>query len=201
MELYIVLAIMAFMIVGFVWNKWPFGLTAMTCCVLLALTNVYPIDKAFAGFTNKNVILVAPMFVLSAAFGRTSLLRKIQDKMVVLKGKSGFVLLVALYAVVIALACFLPTTAEMTLMLMFLVSLGNTGDITPSRMTIPILGMLSMWAPSSPLVWAQPLTLLIMFIMRAWSPTKASSWASWTSSKLPSSPASLLPSTACLLIN
>lgn len=139
MELYIVLAIMAFMIVGFVWNKWPFGLTAMTCCVLLALTNVYPIDKAFAGFTNKNVILVAPMFVLSAAFGRTSLLRKIQDKMVVLKGKSGFVLLVALYAVVIALACFLPTTAEMTLMLMFLVSLGNTGDITPSRMTIPIL--------------------------------------------------------------
>lgn len=49
MELYIVLAIMAFMIVGFVWNKWPFGLTAMTCCVLLALTNVYPIDKAFAG--------------------------------------------------------------------------------------------------------------------------------------------------------
>lgn len=151
MELYIVLAIMAFMIVGFVWNKWPFGLTAMTCCVLLALTNVYPIDKAFAGFTNKNVILVAPMFVLSAAFGRTSLLRKIQDKMVVLKGKSGFVLLVALYAVVIALACFLPTTAEMTLMLMFLVSLGNTGDITPSRMTIPILGMLSMWGTKLPI--------------------------------------------------
>ena len=40
MELYIVLAIMAFMIVGFVLNKWPFGLTAMTCCVLLAVTGV-----------------------------------------------------------------------------------------------------------------------------------------------------------------
>lgn len=150
MELYIVLAIMAFMIVGFVLNKWPFGLTAMTCCVLLAVTGVLKINQAFAGFTNQNVILVAPMFVLSAAFGKTRLLHKIQDKMVTLKGKSGFFLLAALYAVVIVLACFLPTTGEMTLMLMFLVSLGNTGDITPSRMTIPILGMLSMWGTKLP---------------------------------------------------
>ena len=43
MELYIVLAIMAFMIVGFLLNKWPFGLTTMTCCVLLALTGVFTI--------------------------------------------------------------------------------------------------------------------------------------------------------------
>lgn len=45
MELYIVLAIMAFMIVGFLLNKWPFGLTTMTCCVLLALTGVFTIRK------------------------------------------------------------------------------------------------------------------------------------------------------------
>lgn len=60
MELYIVLAIMAFMIVGFVWNKWPFGLTAMTCCVLLALTNVYPIDKAFADLPTRMLSLLLP---------------------------------------------------------------------------------------------------------------------------------------------
>ena len=53
MELYIVLAIMAFMIVGFLLNKWPFGLTTMTCCVLLALTGVFTIPEAFAGFCNK----------------------------------------------------------------------------------------------------------------------------------------------------
>lgn len=150
MELYIVLAIMAFMIIGFVLNKWPFGLTTMTCCVLLALTQVFTPAEAFAGFSNQNVILVAPMFVLSAAFSKTSMLRKIQDKMVNLKGKNGLALLIALYAVVIVLACFLPTTAEMTVMLLFLVALGNSGDITPSRMTIPILGMLSMWGTKIP---------------------------------------------------
>lgn len=150
MQLYIVLAIMAFMIIGFVLNKWPFGLTTMTCCVLLALTKVFTPAEAFAGFANQNVILVAPMFVLSAAFSKTSMLHRIQDRMVMLKGKSGMALLIMLYAVVIVLACFMPTTAAMTVMLLFLVALGNSGDITPSRMTIPILGMLSMWGTKLP---------------------------------------------------
>lgn len=150
MELYIVLAIMAFMIFGFVLNKWPFGLTAMTCCILLAVTQVFSTTQAFSGLSNKNIVLIAPMFVLSAAFGKTSVLHRIQDKMVTLKGKNGFALLVAMYAVVIVLACFMPTTAEMTVMLMFLVALGNSGDITPSTMTIPILGMLSMWGTKLP---------------------------------------------------
>lgn len=151
MELYIVLAIMAFMIIGFVLNKWPFGLTAMTCCVLLVVTGVYTVPEAFSGLSNQNTVLIAGMFVLSAAFGKTSLLGRIQDKMVALKGKNGLVLLVAIYAVIILFACFLPTTAEMTMMLMFLVALGSSGDITPSRMTIPILAMISIWGQKIPL--------------------------------------------------
>lgn len=151
MELYIVLGIMAFMIFGFVLNKWPFGITTMICCVLLVVTGVYGVSDAFSGFSSQNIILLAPMFAISAAFGKTSLLTKIQDKMVDLKGKSGLVLLIAMYAVIIILAAFLPTTAEMTIMLMFLMALGNTGDITPSRMTIPILAMISVWGTKLPI--------------------------------------------------
>ena len=68
MELYIVLAIMAFMIVGFLLNKWPFGLTTMTCCVLLALTGVFTIPEAFAGFCNKTLILLvaAAIYILAS---------------------------------------------------------------------------------------------------------------------------------------
>ena len=136
MELYIVLGIMAFMIFGFVLNKWPFGITTMICCVLLVVTGVYGVSDAFSGFSSQNIVLLAPMFAISAAFGKTSLLTKIQDKMIDLKGKSGLVL---------------PTTAEMTIMLMFLMALGNTGDITPSRMTIPILAMISIWGTKLPI--------------------------------------------------
>lgn len=151
MEIYIVLGVMVFMIVGFMLNKWPFGLTTMICCAVLALTGVFNTQQAFSGFSSRNVVLLAPMFAMSMAFGKTSLLKKIQDEMVRLKGKNGFILLVGLYLVVIIFAQFLPTTANMTIMLMFLLALGDTGDITPSRVTIPILAMISVWGTKLPL--------------------------------------------------
>lgn len=151
MELYIVLAIMVFMIIGFLLNKWPFGVTTMTCCVLLAVTKVFTISEAFSGFSNKTLIMLAGMFALVAAFQKTSLIDKIQASMIRLKNKSGMALLIGMYIVIIAMACFMPTTAIMLVCLMFLVALGDTGDITPSRMTIPCLAMLSVWGGKLPI--------------------------------------------------
>lgn len=47
MEMYIVLAITLFMMVMFIWNKVPFGVTTMTCCLLLAMFGIVDIPKAF----------------------------------------------------------------------------------------------------------------------------------------------------------
>lgn len=151
MDLYIVLAIMAFMVVGFLLNKWPFGLTTMTCCVLLALTGVFSISEAFAGFANKTLVLLVGMFGMVSAFQKTSVVDKIQAQMLRLKGKSGMALVIGLYVVVIALACFMPTTANMVVMLMFLVALGDSGEVTPTRMTIPLLAMIAIWGSKLPL--------------------------------------------------
>ena len=151
MELYIVLAIMAFMIIGFLLNKWPFGLTTMTCCVLLALTGVFTIPEAFAGFCNKTLILLVGMFGMVSAFQKTSVVDKIQAQMLKLKGKSGMALVIGLYVVVIGLACFMPTTANMVVMLMFLVGLGDSGEVTPTRMTIPLLAMIAIWGSKLPI--------------------------------------------------
>lgn len=76
MQLYIVLALLAFMIISFVIHKIPFGVTAMICCVMLVVTGFYTPVEAFSGFSNQNIILLAPMFALSAAFGKTSLLKR-----------------------------------------------------------------------------------------------------------------------------
>lgn len=65
MEMYIVLAITLFMMVMFIWNKVPFGVTTMTCCLLLAMFGIVDIPKAFGGFGNKIVVLIAPMLVLT----------------------------------------------------------------------------------------------------------------------------------------
>ena len=93
MELYITLAILAFMIVMFLWQKFPMGVTTMTCCALLAIFGILTPGEAFAGFTNNSIILVAPMMALSSAITKTSIVPFIRKKVDSLSGKTGFVLI------------------------------------------------------------------------------------------------------------
>lgn len=150
-QLTIVLLITAFMIISFFLHKVPFGLTTMTCCALLFFTGIFDLPTAFGGLSNKNVILVAGMFVMSAAFGKTSLLKKIRENISKMEAKRGIVLLIIFYGLAIIFAQFLPTTGNMTIMIMFLLSLSDTGDITPSRMLLPVLGIISVWGTKLPI--------------------------------------------------
>ena len=90
-QLIITLAILAFMIVMFVWQKFPMGVTTMTCCALLAAFGILSPSEAFGGFTNNSIILVAPMMALSSAITKTSIVPYIRNKVNSLSGKKGSV--------------------------------------------------------------------------------------------------------------
>lgn len=145
MEMYIVLAITLFMMVMFVWHKVPFGVTTMTCCVLLAAAKVVPLGTAFTGFGNKIVVLIAPMLALSAALTKTSLVARIGAVMESMKGKRGIVLILMFYFVGAVFAQFIPSTAVLSIMVVFLMTLGNTGEVTANRVLLPLLGLLCAW--------------------------------------------------------
>lgn len=147
----IVLCVLAFFIVGLLLNKWPFGLTAMTCCLILAATKVLSVGKAFAGFSNKTLILIASMYVLSAAFGKTSLLAKLQGKLFELQGKKSTALLLGILGMLVLFSCFLPSSVTVTLMIVFLTSLGNDGEISASRMIIISTGIGAFWGGLLPI--------------------------------------------------
>lgn len=142
MDMYIVLAITLFMMIMFVWNKVPFGVTTMTCCVLLAIFGIVDIQQAFGGFGNKIVVLIAPMLVMSSALGKTGMVIKISSVMNSVKGKRGMVLIFAFYAVGIVMAQFIPTTAAISIIVIFLLTLDSTGEITPKRLLLPLLGVM-----------------------------------------------------------
>lgn len=65
MQMYIVLGLLVFMIAMFFTHKVPYGVTTMTCCVMLALTGVFDISTAFSGLANKTTILIACMFTVA----------------------------------------------------------------------------------------------------------------------------------------
>lgn len=151
MQMYIVMAITLFMIISFVLNKVPYGVTTMTCCALLVLTGYYDVSQAFSGLANKTTILIAGMFSLAYAFGKTGLINKIRHKMVMLKGKSGLILIVFMYMIAILLAQLMGRTAVISIMILFLTSLDDADEISPSRMILTILSVVAIWSLKVPI--------------------------------------------------
>ena len=145
MEMYIVLAVTLFMMIMFIWHKVHFGVTTMTCCIILAAAGIFDVKTAFSGFGNQIVVLIAPMLALSAVLGKTSLVAKISSLMDIMKNKRGILLVFTIYIVGAILAQFIPSTAVLTIMVVFLTTLGNTGDITTKRIILPLLGVLCAW--------------------------------------------------------
>lgn len=145
MEMYIVLGITLFMMVMFVWHKVPFGVTTMTCCLLLAVFGIVDIQTAFSGFGNKIVVLIAPMLALSAVLTKTSLVVKISGLLNTMKDRRGMLLIVSFFLVGAIFAQFIPSTAALTILVVFLMTLGNSGEITAYRLLMPLLGILCAW--------------------------------------------------------
>ena len=120
MELYIVLAITLFMVVSFIFQKVPFGVTTMACCALMVLTGVMTVPEAFSGFCNQTVVLIAPMLALSAALTKTSLVAKIRSAMDLMKGKRGFLLILFFYIIGAAFVQFIPATATICILIVLI---------------------------------------------------------------------------------
>lgn len=144
-QTYIVLAIMIFMAVMFVINKVKFGIVSMTCCVLLVVTGVMDIQTAFSGFANKTIILVAPMLALSQALTKTSLVPRIRVFLNEQQSKRGMLLIIFFYLVGAAFVQFIPATATIAIMFAFMETMDDSGEITPSRLLLPLLGVMQIW--------------------------------------------------------
>ncbi|WP_434309663.1 SLC13 family permease [Hominifimenecus sp. rT4P-3] len=148
---YIVLIILAVMILGFLINKWSYGLTTMICCALLALTGVLPIQDAFAGFCNKTLIMIACIFVISHAFGKTSFLHSIQMKIMKMQGgKSALAILLIFCALIAFFAQMMVATTTVALMIMLLGILSSDKDLCASRVLLPTALLASIWTSKVP---------------------------------------------------
>lgn len=148
---YIVLIILAVMILGFILNKWSYGLTTMICCALLALTGVLPIQDAFAGFCNKTLIMIACIFVISYAFGKTSFLHSVQVKILGMQGgKSALAILLIFCALIAFFAQMMVATTTVALMIMLLGILSADNELCASRVLLPTALLASLWTSKVP---------------------------------------------------
>ena len=117
----LVFAILTAMVALFVWNRFRYDLVALLALLAAMASGVVPPDKAFAGFGDQVVIIIASALVLSAAVGKSALigrairrleprLRTTGARVVVLT--TGVTVLSSLMKNIGALAIFLPVAIQ-----------------------------------------------------------------------------------------
>ncbi len=144
-KLLITLAVLAYMVVAFLLHKHSYGLTAMTCLAALVLGGVIDIGTAFAGFSSTTTILIVTMMVLSGALNKTSMVAKIREKMSVIQGKNGVVLLALIFIFTAALTQMMGMTAVMSIMLLIITTLDDGQELSHSRMIFLCAAVNAAW--------------------------------------------------------
>lgn len=140
MEIYIILAVLILMVIAMATDLFDFGVAPLLACVVLAITGVVTYQEAFAGFTNKYVLVTAAFLVIGAAFGRTKLINKIQKGVMSLqKGKSGMLLYLVLILFTFVIASLMQPGPAALLLVVVMTTLPH-GDNKPanSQMMLPL---------------------------------------------------------------
>lgn len=145
LQMGITLAVLIFMILSFFIGKLPYGLIAMTCVIILGLTGVVDAETAFSGFSNMNTVLIATMFVVNVAVGKTSFSVRLKDKIAVLQKRNGYLLVAGLIGFCIVLSQLMGMTGVMSFMLLVIQSLDDDSEVCQSRMYFLMAAVVCAW--------------------------------------------------------
>ena len=159
-QLVITLAVLAFMAVSFMMRKISYGMTGMISMLVLAVTGIVDLPTAFSGFSNKTTILVAAMMLVAGSIGKTSLVSVIRGHMSTIQKKSGMLLLVAIFGFTILLTQLIGMTALMSVMVMLVVTLDDTTDLSQSRVFFLIAAINIAWFGRFPVGMGAALPLM-----------------------------------------
>lgn len=144
----ITVAVMAVLLLS---GKFSFGLITISCAAFLGVVGIIGPADVFSGFANPTVILTASMFGLTAALQKTNLPYKAQGLLGAFKGKSNFVLVLAIFAVYMIMNLVMPGIVCIVLIANFLLLMPEDSKVKPHRIILPILMLMSTWEMSVPI--------------------------------------------------
>ncbi|NOG71260.1 SLC13 family permease [Roseicella sp. DB1501] len=117
----LVFAILAGMVALFIWGRFRYDLVALLALLAAMMCGVVPVEKAFAGFGDQVVVIIASALVLSAAVSKSSLIgrsiRHVEPRLRTTSARvaaltTGVTVLSAVMKNIGALAIFLPIAVQ-----------------------------------------------------------------------------------------
>ena len=123
----------------------------MCCCLLIYLTGILDLQASFSGLIDPVVLMMAGLFVSISALQKTTAMAKIKGVVGALSDKSGFALMLGFMVIIVLLSQMTGTSASVPLLISFLSTLPDKGDISVSRLAIPVAGLTAMWQYTFPI--------------------------------------------------
>ena len=131
------LVIVTVALVCFAWELFPMDVTALALLSVLLLTGFLTLDEAVSGFSNKAVLTVGLMFILSAALVKTGFVEVLAERLSSF-GERGW-LAIGLFLVATSLISgLINNTAAVAIFIPLAIHLGKRFQISPSKILMPL---------------------------------------------------------------
>lgn len=134
----IALVIFVGMVIMIMSDKFAFGAPPLIACALLVLTGIAEPEAAFAGFVDKNVIMVAGFMVVMAGFQKTSLIAKIKSTLFNMANKGGKKSYILMMLVIMLGASFISGTAYYMMILSILATIPYSKNMPSGKIFMPL---------------------------------------------------------------
>lgn len=130
-------AILAFAMAMFVWNRLRYDLVAALALIAGVAVGVVPADKAFSGFSDQIVVIVASALVLSAAVNRSGIIERLLRPLMPSMTRTG-TQVVVLGGTVAVLSAFIKNIGALAAFLPVALQVSRHAGTPKSRLLMPL---------------------------------------------------------------
>lgn len=138
-DIQIVFAIVAAVIILFVWDRLPVIAVCVGCALALWATGILTIQQSFAGFGDTATIFVASLFVVSAGMERSGITAWVGQVLMDRSGDSRTKLIVYMTVAVAVLSALISVNGAVAALLPVLVVLAVRLNRPPGRLLMPLV--------------------------------------------------------------
>jgi di/tricarboxylate transporter len=138
-EIWIVFAIVAGVIVLFMWDRLPVIVVCVGCALALWATGILTIQQSLAGFGDPATIFVASLFVISAGMERSGVTAWVGQVLIDKAGDSRARLIVFMTLAVAALSALISVNGAVAALLPVVVVMAVRLNRAPGRLLMPLV--------------------------------------------------------------
>ena len=137
-ELIQFLVIISLMIISFVFEIVAMEVTALGAIGLLLVFNIISIEEAIAGFSNKAVITIGSIFIISRALVKTGFLEVLSNYLYRLGGDNKWLTFVIFFITTSLISGFINNTAAVAIFIPLAFRLCQRFHISPTKILMPL---------------------------------------------------------------